>query len=253
MAIEGIGFMQLSDLKQRISESTRIVGFTGAGISTESGISDYRGSGGVWTRYRVVTIQEFLASNSARKEYWQRKADLWPSIRDAEPNDGHNAFGELHRRGKLLGLVTQNVDGLHQKAGVPGDKVIELHGNTMSTACLDCGHSISTQEAMDQFERTGEPPKCAKCGGWMKPATISFGQSMPETEMKAAASVCAGADVFIAAGSSLAVQPAAGLPVLAKQNGALLVIINRNETALDDIADVLLQGETGQLLPSFCS
>ncbi len=253
MAIEGIGFMQLSDLKQRISKSTRIVGFTGAGISTESGISDYRGSGGVWTRYRVVTIQEFLASNSARKEYWQRKTDLWPSIRDAEPNDGHNAFAELYRRGKLLGLITQNIDGLHQKAGVPDDKVIELHGNTISTACLDCGHSISTQTAMDQFERTVEPPICAKCGGWMKPTTISFGQSMPETEMKAAASLCAGADVFIAAGSSLAVQPAAGLPVLAKQNGALLVIINRNETAVDDIADVLLRGEIGRLLPGLCS
>jgi NAD-dependent deacetylase len=245
--------MKLDDIKQRITAATRIVGFTGAGISTESGISDYRGSGGVWTRYRVVTIQEFLSSDAGRKEYWQRKADLWPAIRDAEPNEGHGAFADLHRQGKLRGLITQNVDGLHQKAGVPRDKVIELHGNTLRTACLDCGYSIPTQDAMADFAATGEPPTCAKCDGWLKPATISFGQAMPEVELQRAADLCRDADVFLAAGSSLAVQPAASLPVLAKQNGALLIIINRNETALDHVADVLLRGETGQILPELCS
>lgn len=240
------------NLKTRIANSTSIVGFTGAGISTESGIPDYRGSGGIWTQYRVVTIQEFLASDDGRREYWRRKASLWPSARDARPNDGHRAFTQLHKQRKLLRLITQNIDGLHQKAGLPDDKIIELHGNGLTTGCLDCDYSIPTGEAMNQFEKTGEPPDCPDCGGWLKPKTISFGQSMPPKEMQEAADVCARADVFIAAGSSLAVQPAAGLPALAKKHGALLVIINRNETALDDLADVLLHGETGEILPELC-
>ncbi len=245
--------MDLAELKERIAKSSRVVGFTGAGISTESGISDYCGDGGVWTRYRVVTLQEFLATSGGRCEYWRRKAALWPSIRDAQPNDGHCAFAALHRQGRLAGLITQNIDDLHRKAGVPPDKIIELHGNTTRTACLECGDSVPTQEAVNEFERTQEPPKCARCGGWMKPATISFGQSMPEAEMRTAAELCKNADLFIAAGSSLAVQPAASLPVLAKRNGAFLIIINRNETALDDIADALLRGETGRILPELCS
>ena len=244
---------RFDDLKRRIGESARIVGFTGAGISTESGISDYRGSGGIWTRYRVVTFQEFLTSDSARNEYWLRKADVWPSIRDAEPNAGHKTFTELYRQGKLLGVITQNIDCLHQRAGLPEMKVIELHGNGRSTACLNCHWTIPTQDAMDVFEKTGQPPKCKRCSGWMKPETVSFGQSMPELEMTVAANLSTEADVFIAAGSSLAVHPAASLPVLAKQNGALLVIINRNETALDNVADVVLQGETGQILNDLCS
>ncbi len=245
--------MDLDDLKKRIAASSRIVGFTGAGISTESGIADYRGDGGVWTRYRVVTLQEFLASDDGRCEYWRRKAALWPSIRDAEPNAGHRAFALLHEQGKLAGLITQNIDDLHRKAGVPSDKIIELHGNTTRTACLECSDTIPTQDVMDRFERTGEPPACAKCGGWLKPATISFGQSMPEAEMEAAIRSCDNADVFVAAGSSLAVQPAASLPVFAKQSGAFLVIVNRNETALDEIADSVVRGETGRVLPELFS
>jgi NAD-dependent deacetylase len=245
--------MYPSDLQTRIAESSRVVGFTGAGISTESGISDYRGDGGVWTKYRVVALQEFLATDSARREYWERKTALWPSIRDAEPNAGHYAFAALHQQGRLAGLITQNIDDLHRKAGVPGDKIIELHGNTTRTACLQCKHTTPTQDGMDEFVRTGEPPTCAKCGGWMKPATISFGQSMPEAEVEAAVRLCGNADVFVAAGSSLAVQPAASLPVLAKQNGALLIIVNRNETALDGVADAVVRGETGAILPELFS
>ncbi len=241
--------MKPVDLRTRIAASSSIVGFTGAGISTESGIPDYRGAGGIWTQYRVVTIQEFLASQDSRREYWQRKADLWPSVRDAQPNNAHQAFARLHGRGKLLRLITQNIDGLHQKAGIPDKAIIELHGNGLTTGCLDCDYTIPTGEAVDQFENTGEPPQCPNCGGWLKPKTISFGQSMPQKEMKEAADICAKADIFIAAGSSLAVQPAASFPILAKENGALLVIINRNETALDDFADVLLRGETGEVLP----
>lgn len=237
------------DLKARIAESNAIVGFTGAGISTESGIPDYRGDGGIWTQYRVVTIQEFLGSHEGRVEYWRRKAALWPSARDAQPNDGHRAFAEFHERGKLLRLITQNIDGLHQKAGLPDEAVIELHGNGMVSGCLDCSYSIPTGEAMEQFESNGDPPQCPDCDGWLKPKTISFGQAMPQEEMAEATAVCAQADIFIAAGSSLAVHPAASLPVLAKEHGALLVIINRNETALDDLADILLRGETGEILP----
>ncbi len=241
--------MKPEDLKTRIAESKAIVGFTGAGISTESGIPDFRGAGGIWTQYRVVTIQEFLASEEGRKEYWRRKAALWPPVRDAQPNDGHMAFTRLHDQGKLLRLITQNIDGLHQKAGVPDEAIIELHGNGLTTGCLECDYVIPTGDAVDKFENTGEPPQCPNCGGWLKPKTISFGQSMPQKEMEEAADICAKADIFIAAGSSLAVQPAASLPVLAQENGALLVIINRNETALDDLADVLLRGETGKILP----
>ncbi len=240
--------MELADLKTRIAASTSIVGFTGAGISTESGIPDYRGTGGIWTQYRVVTIQEFLASEDGRKEYWQRKVDLWPSVRDAQPNSAHQAFTQLHKQEKLLRLITQNLDGLHQKAGLPDDKIIELHGNGLTTGCLNCDHCIPTREAVEAFQGTGDPPQCPNCDGWLKPRTISFGQSMPQKEMNEAADICAKADIFIAAGSSLAVQPAASFPVLAKQHGALLVIINRNETALDDLADVLLRGEAGEVL-----
>jgi len=240
--------MNVDELKKRIAASDRIVGFTGAGISTESGISDYRGSGGIWTKYRVVTLQEFLASEEGRIEYWQRKLEHWQTIRDAEPNEGHTFFVRLHEQGKLKGLITQNIDGLHQKAGLPADKVIELHGNTTLTSCLECGDTIATEEAMNRFKDSG-PPVCGKCGGWMKPATVSFGQSMPVDEMEAAADVCSNADVFLAVGSSLAVQPASHFPVVAKENGALLAIINRNETALDQYADVLLHGETGAILP----
>ncbi|MFC1671933.1 NAD-dependent deacetylase [Planctomycetota bacterium] len=246
--------MELDEVKSRIANSGAVVGFTGAGISTESGIADYRGTGGIWTKYRVVTIQEFLASDEGRREYWKRKADLWASARDAEPNEGHQTFARLHKQGKLLGLITQNIDGLHQKAGVPDEKIVELHGTNLRCSCLDCGYPMPTREAMDEWKSSGEPPACPECGGWMKPATISFGQSLNEADLQRASSLCANADVLIAAGSSLTVQPAAGFPVLAKQNGALLVIVNRNETALDDMADAVIQGEIGTILPELvCS
>lgn len=244
--------METEELRTRIGRSHRVVGFTGAGISTDSGIADYRGTGGVWTRYRVVTIREFLADDEARTEYWRRKADMWEAVRDARPNPGHLAFAAFHRRGLLAGLITQNVDGLHRKSGIPADRIVELHGNTLQSACLECGHVVDTEEAVGAFRKTGEPPRCADCGGWMKPATVSFGQSMPAGEMERAARLCREAEIVIAAGSSLAVQPAAGFPLAAKQGGALLVIVNRNETALDEFADVLLRGEAGEILPRLC-
>ena len=240
--------MELADLKTRIAASTAIVGFTGAGISTESGIPDYRGTGGIWTQYRVVTIQEFLASEEGRKEYWRRKSELWSSIHDAQPNSAHQAFTQLNNQGKLLRLITQNIDGLHQKAGLPADKIIELHGSSITTGCLECDYCIPTEKAVEAFQGTGDPPHCPNCDGWLKPKTISFGQSMPQKEMNEAADVCAKAEIFIVVGSSLAVQPAASLPVLAKEQGALLVIVNRNETVLDNMADVLLHGEAGEVM-----
>ena len=240
--------MNCKELKTIIEKSERIVGFTGAGISTESGIADYRGHGGVWTQYRVVTLQEFLVSNEGRCEYWQRKADLWDSIRNAQPNTGHMAFARLNESGKLLGLITQNIDGLHKKAGLPDDKIVKLHGDTTITSCLECKHTITTDQAVAEFRLSGAPV-CQECGGWMKPATISFGQSMPEAEMARASQLCLDADIFIAAGSSLAVQPAANFPVIAKQNGATLIIINRNETALDNLADILIHDEIDNVLP----
>jgi NAD-dependent deacetylase len=241
--------MELEELRKRIADSKLVIGFTGAGISTESGIPDYRGDGGIWTQYRVVTIQEFLASDEGRREYWKRKEALWDDARGAAPNDGHRAFARLHERGNLLGLITQNIDGLHQKAGVPDDSIVELHGTGLRCTCLDCGYPAPTEETMAEWKDSGEPPKCPECGGWMKPATVSFGQNLNPADLQRAAELCAQAEVLIAAGSSLTVQPAAGFPALARRNGAFLVIINRNETALDDMADVLLRGETGKILP----
>jgi len=242
--------MDLQDLRKRIAESKLVVGFTGAGISTESGIPDYRGDGGIWTQYRVVTIQEFLASDEGRREYWKRKEALWDDAHGAEPNEGHMTFARLHERDNLLGLITQNIDGLHQKAGVPDSRMVELHGTGLRCTCLDCGFPSPTEDTMAEWKESGEPPECPECGGWMKPATISFGQSLNEVDLQKAADLCGKADVFIAVGSSLTVQPAASFPVLARRNGALLAIVNRNETALDDLADVLLQGEIGSILPS---
>ena len=210
----------------------RIVGFTGAGISTESGIPDYRGEGGIWTKYRVVTLQAFLASHEGRVEYWQRKAATWPSVRDAAPTKGHQAFQDLCQQGRLAGLITQNIDGLHQAAGLPEEMVIELHGNTRTTSCLDCGAMISTEEAMQRIAEGDLAPACDDCGGWLKPATISFGQAMPEEKMRLAAELAQECEAFVAVGSSLAVQPAASLPVLARQAGAVLIIVNRNETTV---------------------
>ena len=241
--------MTFEEAKERIALSRKIVGFTGAGISTESKIPDFRGPGGVWSKYRTVYFQDFVRSRDERVEYWRQKAEGWPAIRDAQPNEGHRAFAGLDKQGRLLAVITQNIDGLHQKAGLPWEKLIELHGNTTVAACLACGARIPMDEAIGRVEHGDFSPECRQCGGLLKPATVSFGQPMPEAEMAHAGHVCRECEVFVAVGSSLVVQPAATFPVLAKREGGLLVIVNRTDTPLDSEADLVVRGEIGEVLP----
>jgi NAD-dependent deacetylase len=224
-----------------------ILPFTGAGISTESGIPDFRSPNGIWATNRIIEYQEFVSSRAGRVEYWRQKVAMWPEMRDAQPNAGHLAFAELERRGTLRAMITQNIDGLHQRAGVRD--VIELHGTTVEAACLTCGDRISMDEALRRVEEGDPAPECDHCGGLLKPATVSFGQSMPEREMGLAVKACYDCDVFLAVGSSLVVYPAAALPELAKQNGAALIIINRTPTPMDGIADLVIKDEIGKTLP----
>jgi NAD-dependent deacetylase len=227
----------------------RIVGFTGAGISTESGIPDFRSPGGVWAINRMIEFDEFCTNRAARVEYWRQKAAIWPEMRRAEPNAGHRAFVELERRGRLSALVTQNIDGLHQRAGQSRELVIELHGTMAEAVCLDCGDRRPMDEALGRVVG-GEPaPECEHCGAPLKPATISFGQAMPARELERAIRACQECDLLLAVGSSLVVYPAASLPLLAKEHGAQLVIVNRTPTPLDEIADLVVREEIGRALP----
>lgn len=240
-------------LKQIISDSSRIVAFTGAGISTESGIPDFRSPSGLWTKYKPIEYQDFISSAEKRKESWRMKFGLDSIVEKAKPNDGHNALVTLLHSGKLSVVITQNIDGLHQASGIPDDKVIELHGNTTYAACLDCGRRYELSEIKKVFETDETLPECDSCGGMVKTATISFGQPMPEKEMSAAEKETMTCDLFLAIGSSLVVYPAAGFPVMAKQNGARLVIINRDETPLDEIADLVINMEIGEALSNAVS
>ena len=233
-----------------IAGASRIVGFTGAGISTESGIPDFRSPNGVWARNRIVDFQEFVSSEDGRIEYWRQKVEAWPAMREARPNAGHYAFAELHRQGKLEALVTQNIDRLHQQSGLPGDKVLELHGTTTEAVCLSCGDRITSDEACRRVQAGERAPRCRLCGGLLKPATISFGQSMPLDVMERAYHAAESCDLLVAVGSSLVVEPAASIPRVAKHAGARLLIVNRDSTPLDGIADSVVRGEIGDVLPA---
>ena len=235
-------------LAAALQKSTKIVGFTGAGISTESGIADYRSQGGLWDRYQPVYFEEFLSDESQRLLYWQRKRDTWPSISRARPNAGHLFFRALDDQRKLLGLITQNVDGLHERSGIPKDRIVNLHGNTLETVCLSCGRMHSTGQVLADSDQAGPAPRCGECSGLLKPNTISFGQNLRQAELQRADSLCRECDFMIVAGSTLVVQPAAGIPALAKQNGAGLAIINLSATPLDALADHVLREQIGPFL-----
>ncbi len=240
----------LAEAQRWIARSDRIVGFTGAGISTESGIPDFRSPGGVWARNRIIEFDEFVSSRAARIEAWRQRVEMWPAMRDAQPNPGHRAFVELERRGKLRAMITQNIDGLHQRAGQSPEITIELHGTNLWAACLSCGERIPMEEAIRRVT-DGEPaPECRRCGGILKSATVSFGQAMPEREMRRAMEASRQCEVFLAVGSSLVVYPAAMLPALAKQHGARLILVNRTPTPLDEIADLVVRDQIGQVLPA---
>jgi NAD-dependent deacetylase len=231
-----------------IAEAGSIVGFTGAGISTESGIPDFRSPGGIWTRHKPIPFEAFLASAQARRETWRRKFATHPTIESATPNAGHRALARLVAQGRMSAVITQNIDGLHQASGIPDDKVIELHGNTTYAVCLDCRRRYELAWVREIFSAGERLPVCADCGGHIKTATISFGQPMPEAEMERARAATLAADLFIVLGSSLVVYPAAGFPKLAKRNGARLVIVNRDPTDQDDLADLVIHAAIGATL-----
>jgi NAD-dependent deacetylase len=237
----------LEELIHLIDSADRIALFTGAGISTESGIPDFRSPGGIWTRQVPIDFSDFMRSDEARRETWRRRFAMEPILRQATPNRGHRAVAELIRSGKASAVITQNIDGLHQDSGIPDDKVIELHGNTTYAHCLDCGTRYEIEALRIDFEQDRIVPHCA-CGGWVKTATISFGQAMPLDEMRRAERETLLADLFIAIGSSLVVYPAAGFPELAKRNGATLAILNLQQTGLDEIADLVLNRPIGDTL-----
>jgi len=232
-------------LARLIAESRRAVVFTGAGISTESGIPDFRSPGGIWTQMAPIYFDDFLASEAARRETWRRRFAMEDTFGAAEPNRGHRAVDALVRRGKVGVVITQNIDGLHQASGIPSEKIIELHGNTTYATCLDCGTRHELADIRIAFERDGKAPSCVRCRGMVKTATISFGQAMPQAEMRRAEVATLAADLFIVLGSSLVVYPAAGFPELAKRNGAALAIVNREPTGLDDIADLVIHQGIG--------
>lgn len=238
----------LAELRRLIGVSRRAVVFTGAGISTESGIPDFRSPGGVWTRHAPIDFDAFMASEEARREAWRRKFATDPMIREAKPNRGHRAVAELVRRDKVASVITQNIDGLHQASGIPDRQVIELHGNTTYATCLDCGVRYEIEALRPRFLRDETPPRCDGCGGLVKTATISFGQPMPAEAMRRAEAETLAAGLFIVAGSSLVVYPAAAFPDVAKRNGAVLVIVNRDPTGLDDRADLVLNRAIGETL-----
>jgi NAD-dependent deacetylase len=241
----------LSDFAEAMRESDAIVVFTGAGISTESGIPDFRSPGGVWTRYRPVTFQEYLNSEAARIEAWKRRLDTYEAHKNARPNIGHYFVQSLEAKGKLIGLITQNVDGLHSAAGLADEKLVELHGSNRQIVCLQCDRTYEPDEIIKRLVGDFESPKCEACGGILKSATISFGQAMPQKAMRIAQEWTEQAEVFIVMGSSLQVQPAASFPVLAKRNGALLAIVNREAGPLDEIADFVHHGAIGEFCARF--
>ena len=237
----------IEKIAELIVHSNRIVVFVGAGLSTESGIPDFRSPGGVWDRYdpQDFYFQKFLESESTREKYWQMATEMYQSMKDAKPNSAHLAIAELEQMGKLDCLITQNIDGLHFKAGNSPDKVLELHGTAMYVTCLSCQKRYNRDAIQIRIAHGDKAPLCDGCKGFLKPATISFGQSMPVAETQSAYEHSAACDLFIVIGSSLVVQPAARMPVVAKQNDARLVIINRDETPCDQLADCIVHAQAG--------
>ena len=243
--------MTLEAFATKIRGNQEIVVFTGAGISTESGIPDFRSPGGIWTRYTPITFQEYVSSEKARVESWRRRLETHEAHKNAKPNIGHYFVQSLDQKGKLIGLITQNVDGLHSVAGLPDEKIVELHGSNRKVICLKCDKLFDPDEIVKRLVGDFSSPKCDTCGGILKSATVSFGQAMPQEAMRQAQEWTETAEIFIIMGSSLQVQPASSFPVLAKRNGALLAIINREATPLDDYADFVHQGVIGEFCRNF--
>lgn len=239
----------VDQLRTLVEDAERIVFFTGAGISTESGIPDFRSPGtGLWNRIKPIQFQDFVASEAVRQESWRRRFTGDRAMERAAPNVGHRAIAALTEAGKTLAVITQNVDNLHQNSGVPDDRVIELHGNASYATCLSCHLRYEMADLETQFNAQGRVEPCSRCGGIVKTATISFGQAMPEEAMARSQAAIEACDLCVVVGSSLVVYPAAGFPEYAKRLGAGLAIVNREETPLDPIADVVVNAEIGASL-----
>ena len=238
-------------LGELFASSRVIVPFTGAGISTESGIPDFRSPGGLWSKNKPINFDDFIASAEMRDEAWRRRFAMDEFFAKAKPTRGHLALASLYRAGKTPGLITQNIDNLHQVSGFAPDDIVELHGNTTYASCLDCKKRYELQWVRNKYAAGANgAPDCA-CGGFIKTATVSFGQAMPADAMERAEELTLDCDLFLAIGSSLVVWPAAGFPLMAKRNGARLVIINREPTEFDSLADLVVRGEIGDALEPF--
>ena len=242
----------IARLREMVKEAKVVVPFTGAGISTECGIPDFRSPGGIWTKMRPIEFSDFVASKEMRDESWRRRFAMEDQFGGAKPGRGHRALASLYKAGKVPGIITQNIDNLHQASGFAPRDVVELHGNTTYATCLDCGKRYElTWVKQSMTQSGGRSPECTVCDGYIKIATVSFGQAMPEEAMRRAQELTEACDLFLAIGSSLVVWPAAGFPLAAKRNGARLVIINRDETEFDHIADLVLHDDIGSALASF--
>jgi NAD-dependent deacetylase len=238
-------------LRELLENAEAVVPFTGAGISTECGIPDFRSPGGIWTKNQPIYFDEFLASQQARDESWRRRFAMDDYFSKAQPGRGHRAIASLYKAGKVRGVITQNIDNLHQVSGIAARDIVELHGNTTYANCLDCDRRYELQWVKDRYAAGANCAPSCTCGGFIKTATVSFGQAMPEEPMRRAEELSRDCDLFLAIGSSLVVWPAAGFPLTAKQTGATLVIINREPTDHDAVADLVIRGDIGDALLPF--
>ena len=236
------------ELARRWTAARRVVVLTGAGVSTASGIPDFRSPGGRWSNYQPVPIQDFLASEDARTEYWRYKGETWEVIQAAAPNAAHLALAELGRAGRVALLVTQNVDGLHERSGFPEDRLVNIHGTDSRVLCLECGAASPRAEAQRRWEQGERVPRCG-CGGPLKPATISFGQGLVEADLARAFAAASACDLFVAIGTSLVVGPVNQMFELARQSGATTAIVTASETPYDGDCELRLRAPVEQVLP----
>ncbi len=243
---------KIKEAAKMIKEANNIVVFTGAGISTESGLPDFRSPGGIWEKYdpNEFVYDRIVYEPAIRKKYWAFAKSFWPVLKKVEPNPAHIGIAELEKLGKLSFVITQNIDGLHQKAGTSPEKVVELHGTAMFIKCIECKSRYPSEQIYDMCEKEGiDVPKCPKCGGILKPATISFGEAMPEKELSLSFDAAKRCDLMIVVGSSLVVYPAAHVPYIAKEHGAKLIIINLSSTPLDNQADLIFRDKAAKVIP----
>jgi NAD-dependent deacetylase len=241
----------LGQAQRLLASSRRAVAFTGAGVSTASGVPDFRSPGGIWSRYQPVTIQEFVSSEEARRRYWRYKKETYGDFAAARPNAAHHALARLEQEGRLLGVITQNIDGLHQEAG--SRVVVELHGTNRSVTCLECGRGYPAGAIQERLIAGCEVPVCDSCGGILKSATVSFGQPLAREVWAQAWRLATACDLLLVLGSSLVVQPAAALPEAAASAGAAVVIVNREATPLDGLAVHVLRGAVEEILPALAA